>query len=454
LTPITFTTPGKFVILQGAAPANSSSGYPGGVCLNFTPSSGTAITFDIDAASIGSGNAMGAGMRDISLFGGNPICVTPGGCGGTAVGISTGTNGIGAGMFSNDRIAGFNQGFAITDKYGWGIMWLNTSIVWNATGIYYDPPAGHELDKFIGGVINANGYGARFALPGELSIVDASIDSNGTCGVQIDTAGDRSQLHTFGVHWENNPGTTYLPLYVCGGTTLGSTIDITGGEALDDNSCTSMACNNTTPWFLAGIVSAKGIILSSSGRNSTGSIFSANTALAGIDVINQNQAQLTPLVNNANAAVFTQAGTGGPKYIPELNSPKFVYPEESSAPMDIQVPGSDKCYGNFGPRHGVFCSFNGDGPYELQRVFAFGSQAMTTTAVGGASCSSAITVSAPGVLTTDTVEWSPSSAPIIGNQSLTLNAWPTTDNVNFAWCNPTAASITPSAQTINWKVAR
>ncbi len=444
-TPITFTTAGKFIILQGAGPGNSSTGPPGGVCLNYTPSIGTAITFDIDVAGIGSGNAMGAGMRDISLFGGSPICVSNGGCGGSAVGISTGTNGIGAGMFSNDRIAGFSRGFAVTDGSGWGIMWLNTSIVWNATGIYFDPPINHELDKFIGGIINVNGNGVEFAHPGELSIEDASIDANIDCGVTIDTGGDQSQLHTFGVHWENTDP-SHVPQYVCGGSTLGSTIDITGGLAIDD----AKSGTSTVPWFKAGIISAKGIILSSAGRHSTGSIFSGNTVLAGIDVVNQNQTPLSPLVNNATVTVFTQGGDG--HYIPELNSPKFVYPE-TIAPSDILVYGSDKCYGD-SSRHGVFCSFNADGPYELVRTVYSGSQAMTTAAIGAAACGTTVTVSALGVLTTDTVRWSLSAAPVVANQSLTLSAWPTTDNVNFAWCNPTAGSITPSTQSINWQVSR
>ncbi len=371
-TPITFTTAGKFIILQGAGPGNSSTGPPGGVCLNYTPSIGTAITFDIDVAGIGSGNAMGAGMRDISLFGGSPICVSNGGCGGSAVGISTGTNGIGAGMFSNDRIAGFSRGFAVTDGSGWGIMWLNTSIVWNATGIYFDPPINHELDKFIGGIINVNGNGVEFAHPGELSIEDASIDANIDCGVTIDTGGDQSQLHTFGVHWENTDP-SHVPQYVCGGSTLGSTIDITGGLAIDD----AKSGTSTVPWFKAGIISAKGIILSSAGRHSTGSIFSGNTVLAGIDVVNQNQTPLSPLVNNATVTVFTQGGDG--HYIPELNSPKFVYPE-TTAPSDIQVYGSDKCYGD-STAHAALCSFNADTPSQIARFVDIGRNFYTSGTV-------------------------------------------------------------------------
>ncbi len=363
-TPILFTTAQKYVILEGSAPSTSNNSSPGGSCLFYTPTTGTAITMDITPSN-GGGNAVGAGMRDITLVNAQGFC--NGGCKGTsAIGVSTGLHGVQGAFFENVRVIGFYRGFTITDSIGWGIMWLNSSVVWNNTGIYFDPPINHELDKFIGGIINTNGNGIEFAHPGELSIEAASIDLNTTCGVTIDAGPpphypNPAQLHIFGVHWENTGGSS-LPRYVCGGPTTNSEIDITGGLAID---ASKSSTPNTVPWFLAGIVSAKGILLSSAGRRTTGGIFSANTRVAGVDIINQNQGPLSPLVANARVAVFTQAGDGA--YVPELNSPKFVYPE-TAVPSDISVAGSDKCYGD-STAHMPLCNYNGGtNPHPLRTI--------------------------------------------------------------------------------------
>jgi hypothetical protein len=352
-TPITFTTTGKFIILQGAAPNQSTTG-PAGVCLNYTPTTATkAITFDIDQTGVGSGNAMGAGMRDITLVGGS-LCNTNGGCGGSAVGISTGTNGCGACLFLNDSIEGFNEGFAVTDTYGWGIHWLNTAIIWNGTGIYYNVPSGHELDKFIGGILNDNGTGVALSTA-ELSIVSTSLDSNMTCGVSI---GNRGSLHTTAVHWENNPPGTFSPVYVCSASTS-SVLDMSGGVALDDGTTGSYA----NPWFTAGIIHADGVYVSSDGRASTGSIFSANTDFAGINVTAIPQADLTPLVNNVSVAVFTMGGDGST--VPEVNMPAARFPLRA-APGDIQTSGFANCYGD-STANALLCSNNNDTPSQVTR---------------------------------------------------------------------------------------
>lgn len=92
---------------------------------------------------------------------------------------------------------------------------------------------------------------------------------------------------------------------------------------------------------------------------------------------------------------------------------------------------------------------------------ANGTAAMGTGAVTSGACSSAVTVSAAGVLTTDVISATPNVDPtgVTGyapssSGSLYIQAYPTAGNVNFKTCNDTNASITPSALTLNWKVAR
>jgi hypothetical protein len=93
---------------------------------------------------------------------------------------------------------------------------------------------------------------------------------------------------------------------------------------------------------------------------------------------------------------------------------------------------------------------------------AAGTAAMGTGAITSGSCATVVTVSASGVLTTDTIGVSFNSDPtgVTGygvsatGAVLTIYPYPTSGNVNFKVCNSTSASITPSALTLNWSVKR
>ena len=90
-----------------------------------------------------------------------------------------------------------------------------------------------------------------------------------------------------------------------------------------------------------------------------------------------------------------------------------------------------------------------------------GTFTMATSAITSGTCATVVTVSAPGVLTTDTVTASFNGDPtgITGfvpsaSGILTEYVYPTANNVNIAECNFTSGSITPGAHTFNWRVAR
>lgn len=86
---------------------------------------------------------------------------------------------------------------------------------------------------------------------------------------------------------------------------------------------------------------------------------------------------------------------------------------------------------------------------------ASGTAVMTTAGITTGACGTTVTVVAAGVLTTDPIDWSHNAAATNGNGgNLILNAWPTSGNVNFNYCNPSAGTITPTAMTINWSVRR
>jgi len=113
----------------------------------------------------------------------------------------------------------------------------------------------------------------------------------------------------------------------------------------------------------------------------------------------------------------------------------------------------------------VCYGFQSDGTnYNIVQTPLFnvaGTAVMGTSAISSATCASAVTVSAPGVLTTDTILWGfngdPTAitgfVPLVAGM-LTIIAYPTANNINFKECNNTSSSVTPGAHTLNWKVVR
>lgn len=93
-------------------------------------------------------------------------------------------------------------------------------------------------------------------------------------------------------------------------------------------------------------------------------------------------------------------------------------------------------------------------------LVASGTASMGTSAIASGASASLVTVSAPGVTTSNAIDWGFTVNPntVTGYSAasttgcLVITAYPTTDNVNFLVSNPTASSITPGALTINWWV--
>lgn len=114
----------------------------------------------------------------------------------------------------------------------------------------------------------------------------------------------------------------------------------------------------------------------------------------------------------------------------------------------------------------VFCQIPQPGPIGAApssgTLIASGSTAMGTAAISSGACAPAVTVPAPGVLTSDVIEASFNSDPttIVGYQpstagTLTIIKYVTAGNVNFEVCNNTQTNpVTPGAVTLNWSVRR
>ncbi len=97
----------------------------------------------------------------------------------------------------------------------------------------------------------------------------------------------------------------------------------------------------------------------------------------------------------------------------------------------------------------------------VTKTIASGTASLGTSAIASGAAATVVTVSAPGVLTTDTImaDFNADPTGVTGyapsaNGMLTIIKYPTADNVNFKVVNNTGASITPGAITLNWRVVR
>lgn len=94
-------------------------------------------------------------------------------------------------------------------------------------------------------------------------------------------------------------------------------------------------------------------------------------------------------------------------------------------------------------------------------TIASGTAALGTSAITSGACATAVTATATGTATTDVLLWGFNSDPtgVTGyqpttNGMLTIIVYPTTNTFNAKVCNNTAASITPGAVTLNFRVVR
>lgn len=88
-------------------------------------------------------------------------------------------------------------------------------------------------------------------------------------------------------------------------------------------------------------------------------------------------------------------------------------------------------------------------------TIASGARAMATSAIAAGACNTAdASITATGAVSTDVVRFSPNADPGLNSGLLTYTAWAGTGVISFRVCNPSAASITPAAVTINWQVVR
>lgn len=192
-----------------------------------------------------------------------------------------------------------------------------------------------------------------------------------------------------------------------------------------------------------------GILLDGSGFG--GSNISQYIAFNGYDAGNVVHQGNVGVDANGNIRLQPSAGTATSiSNNAGVATPSVDYTEVASP---SGLAGSERCYGD-STAHALKCSYNNGTFLNIPQTIGNGTATMTTAAIGSGACGSTVTVTAAGVLTTDVVEVSANSAVAANPGVLIIQKWPTAGNVNFAYCNPTAGSVTPTATTLNWRVSR
>jgi hypothetical protein len=166
-------------------------------------------------------------------------------------------------------------------------------------------------------------------------------------------------------------------------------------------------------------------------------------------VLTFNNQQQVNLASNATTWVFFNTATGA------IATNLTGFPTTNCYPLAKVVTGLNGINSLTESRPDLFLPTSGTS-FNLSGTVALGTSLITS----GAKATT-VTVSAPGVLSTDNVlaDFNADPTGVTGyvpsaNGMLTIIKFPTTDNVNFIVVNNTGGSITPGAITLNWKVIR
>jgi hypothetical protein len=412
-TPIVANVSGKFLLLEGEMTGGNTTG-----CLNYTPTTGSAITLDF--VPVGGSRAGLFGVKNLYLV--NNFCTSIGGCGGSDTGITvTFTNGgIDGAIMQNVTIQGFTVGYgenAIIPSSE--VQWLNPHIYNNGVGMNLFDVAEEQI---IGGTFYGNGNhiqsGDANSQP-EIHITGTYFIAHSNEAFAFTNTTLGGTIYLTDVHLENGANPTINAHYVEGNVSVFGK----GGVAEDDSS------SGTSDWWFKPTGAAfvwDAIELVTGTRNPTVGVLNlAGNTRAELRGFVLNPATLTAIVGGANAAKATVCMLSG-----DIT--------HTASACKIEAPLQD-----------------GNGVSYTKTIGA-GTATSNGTAIATLTSQAQPAITITGATTTDTAICSLNVAPPATWQTGIQQLLPvvTANTVTLWLSNPTAGSITPAATAFRCTVTR
>lgn len=451
-TPLNFATASKWFTLIGA---------PAGTTLNFTPTSGTALTVNA-GTGVGLNHFRGWGVRDIILSG-------PGSGTGTGV-LLGGTNGAEGFTWSGGEIIGFQTLISYTGMNAWKTVFSNVTVKCGGCTTLLSVPSGANEEGTVYDMVTFINDGGAFISSG-INMAAASTDITfRECSFDdVQLTMSTGVVHVNNPHFENPGPVAFSSQYILN---TGGTLYLEGGDYLQDATGATLpteyvrtsgagvtvasalnfftAATTTIPAAFTATGNGPTLFvfgtrnLSNGGGTITSEI-STSGATGNVRVLSMGclaGAACFPANNNENlsAAQLQLGGTTGVNAtLTHSNASPQTYtlPNQSG---NVVLDTATQTLTNKTLTSPVISSSLPNTTFGVARTNVAGS----TTLLAANSCGDTVTVTVTGAATT--MDAHASGAISTG---LIERAWVSAANtVSVQYCNVTTAGITPAAATI------
>lgn len=204
-------------------------------------------------------------------------------------------------------------------------------------------------------------------------------------------------------------------------------------------------------------------------NGSTVGPFGSSAGLAASDI--DTSSELDTIVSDNTGSGALVFATSPTLVTPALGTPSaLVLTNATGLPLSGVVDSTTEALGagtiELGAVSDTTLSRSGAGvvtveAVPLTRTIASGAYTVDTASIPANTCATAVAVTATNTYTTDTIVANPNAIlssiagfGVTSAGAVRVDIYPTANNVNFQFCNPTGAAIDPGSVTFNWKVLR
>jgi len=443
---------GNITFAQTAASIIDCGGRQQAV-LNFTGSSGVAIKANWAQFLPGSYSDWGYGVRDCSIIG-------PGGLNGgnanagTGIQIGDSTHSTIGFLCDNCLVAGFATGITWGNVTAWGTRIQHSNFLNNGTfagGVQVTAANFLFNLSTAGGMENLDIIHTVFGQNSSAPVPAGDVTISGTSVLELNCwacSFDTSQIVAGGSTFNRlNFNGKHQELLINSTTSL---LAVTAGVVIDDSPRFALDGGATSPASIVTVASGTYIVSKGAWQATTAPTQAVLQSGTG------NIAAYNPFAFVSNVPGITNGGSGYLLNFAVENG--FLSFSGLFQGTSLRLQSAPSPLGGFavlgGPSGIGQLSNNGGTAFPITQTIASSTATMTTALIAAGACGTTVTVGATGALTTDTITWAFNAAPAANPAQLVISAWPTANNLNFQYCNPTAAGITPNAATLNWRLVR